>query len=83
MLGISFQIRKNPQDSSLIKIYSQADRFVDRKLDQAEKLMKNKGKAARKWYSNFVGDDKGPKLNEFHIFMLSFAAGVAVGIGIA
>jgi FUN14 domain-containing protein 1 len=61
----------------------QADRFIDRKLDQAEGLLKNKGKAAKKWYTNLIGDDQGPKLNELHIFAMSFAAGVALGIGTA
>ncbi|CRL01784.1 CLUMA_CG015000, isoform A [Clunio marinus] len=60
-----------------------ADRFVDRKLNQAEDLLKKKGKSAKKWYSNFIGDANGPKLNEFHIFVISFAAGVALGIGSA
>lgn len=60
-----------------------ADRFVDRKLDEAERVLKNKGKKAKKWYSNFIGDSSGPKLNEFHIFVISFAAGVALGVGTA
>ncbi|KAL7028944.1 hypothetical protein ACKWTF_006046 [Chironomus riparius] len=60
-----------------------ADRYLDRKLDQAENLLKKKGKSARKWYTQLVGDENGPKLNELHIFMLSFAAGVAIGIGTA
>lgn len=60
-----------------------ADRYLDRKLDQAENVLKKKGKAAKKWYSNFIGDERGPKLNEFHIFTLSFVAGLAIGIGTA
>lgn len=61
----------------------QADRFVDRKLNQAEDILKKKQKSAKKWYSNMIGDANGPKLNEFHIFVISFAAGVALGIGTA
>lgn len=61
--------------------FSQADRFIDRKLDQAESLLKKKQKSAKKWYSNFIGDADGPKLNEFHIFLVSFVAGLAVGVG--
>lgn len=60
-----------------------ADRYIDRKLNQAENLVKKKGKEARKWYTNLIGDDNGPKLNEFHIFTISFVAGVALGIGSA
>ena len=43
-------------------------------------MIKKKGANAKKWYTNFIGDHNGPKLNELHIFMLSFAAGVAIGI---
>lgn len=64
-------------------VFLQADRYLDRKLDQAENLLKKKGKSARKWYSKLIGDENGAKLNELHIFMLSFAAGVAIGIGTA
>jgi FUN14 domain-containing protein 1 len=52
-------------------------------LNQAEDLLKKKQKNAKKWYSNFVGDQNGPKLNELHIFAISFVAGVALGIGTA
>jgi FUN14 domain-containing protein 1 len=69
--------------SNLLDFLFQADRYLDRKLDQAENLLNKKQKAAKKWYSNFIGDKDGPKLNEFHIFVISFAAGVALGIGSA
>jgi FUN14 domain-containing protein 1 len=45
--------------------------------------LKAKGKKAKKWYSNLIGDSNGPKLNELHIFVISFAAGVALGLGTA
>lgn len=61
----------------------QADRFVDRKLNQAEDILKKKQKSAKKWYTNMIGDSNGPKLTEFHIFIISFAAGVALGVGTA
>lgn len=61
----------------------QADRFIDRKLNQAENLLKNKQKKAKKWYSSLIGDEHGARLNELHIFAISFAAGVAIGIGCA
>lgn len=60
-----------------------ADRFVDRKLDQVESLLNKKQKSVKKWYSNFIGDANGPKLNELHIFVISFAAGIALGLGTA
>lgn len=69
--------------NDLLFFLIQADRFIDRKLDQAESALKKKQKAARKWYSNLVGDENGPKLNEFHIFTISFVAGLALGVGTA
>ncbi|CAO1387943.1 unnamed protein product [Diamesa serratosioi] len=60
-----------------------AERYIDRKLAKAEDLLKKNEKKAKKWYSNFIGDQNGCKLNELHIFVISFVAGLAVGIGSA
>ncbi|XP_059616380.1 FUN14 domain-containing protein 1-like [Phlebotomus argentipes] len=57
-----------------------AERYLDRKLDQAEGLLKKQEKKARKWYTTFIGDENGCKFNDFHIFLCAFAAGVAVGV---
>lgn len=65
------------------KFYLQAERFVDRKSQQIEDKLKKGQKKARKWYANLIGDENGPKVNELHIFMLSFMAGMALGIGSA
>lgn len=58
----------------------QAERFLDRKLDKAEKNLKKSGK---KWYSTFIGNEKGVCLNDFHLFLGAFVAGVAFGVGSA
>ncbi|XP_001649624.2 FUN14 domain-containing protein 1 isoform X1 [Aedes aegypti] len=60
-----------------------AERFVDRKLNQAEDALKKKSKKAHKWYTNLIGDDTGCKINDLHIFVCAFVAGVALGIGTA
>lgn len=60
-----------------------AERFVDRKINQAEDALKQKSKKARKWYTNLIGDESGCKLNDLHVFVCAFAAGVAIGIGTA
>lgn len=60
-----------------------AERFVDRKLNQAEDTLKKKTKKAQKWYTNLIGDDTGCKINDLHIFVCAFAAGVALGVGTA
>jgi len=60
-----------------------AERFVDRKLDRAEDILKTKGKKAGKWYSKFIGDADGPKLNSLHIFLTAFVGGIALGVASA
>lgn len=60
-----------------------ADRYLERKFDQAEDILKRQQQRGKKWYSNFIGDAQGPKLNEFHIFTISFVAGLAIGMGVA
>lgn len=56
---------------------------MDRKLDQAEDAMKKNQHKAKKWYSNLIGDEKGPKINNMHIFLLSFTGGMAIGLACA
>lgn len=58
---------------------TQAERYVDRKLDQAESALKRKQKKVKKWYSAFIGDENGARVNELHIFVIAFGAGVALG----
>jgi len=62
-------------------VLDKAERYVDRAINQAEDLVNKKRKQAKKWYSTFTGADDGVRINDFHIFLVSFAAGVALGIG--
>lgn len=55
------------------------ERFVDRKLDKAEELIKKKEYKAKRWYGNFIGDDQY-RATETHVFLASFIAGMAVGL---
>ncbi|XP_012222726.1 FUN14 domain-containing protein 2 isoform X2 [Linepithema humile] len=58
------------------------ERFVDKKLDKAERLLRQGETRTRRWYHAFIGDDSfQPK--EVHFFLVSFAAGVALGIATA
>lgn len=61
----------------------QAERYVDRKLDRAEDILKREKKKAIKWYSKLIGDENGPKVNGLHIFLTAFAGGIAIGIASA
>ncbi|CAH1153538.1 unnamed protein product [Phaedon cochleariae] len=56
-----------------------AEKYVDRKLNQAEDNIKKGHTKAKKWYSGIMGDEC--QLKEVHIFIISFVAGVAIGIG--
>lgn len=56
---------------------------MDRKLDEAEDAMKKSQQKATKWYSKLIGDEKGPKINNLHIFLLSFTGGMAIGLACA
>ncbi|XP_030384455.1 FUN14 domain-containing protein 1A [Scaptodrosophila lebanonensis] len=60
-----------------------AERFVDRKLDEAESLLQSKTSKAKKWYTKLIGDDNGPKINDLHIFLTGFVGGVALGVATA
>ncbi|RZC34638.1 FUN14 domain-containing protein 1-like [Asbolus verrucosus] len=58
------------------------EKYVDRQVDKAESTFKKKQGKARSWYAQIMGDS-GCQLKEVHIFLVSFVAGVAIGIGTA
>ncbi|KAG7310710.1 hypothetical protein JYU34_003515 [Plutella xylostella] len=59
--------------------FDKVERFVDRKLDKAEDLLKKKEVKAKRWYNNFTGDDHY-RATETHVFLASFVAGMALGL---
>uniref|UniRef100_A0A336MKQ7 CSON002555 protein n=1 Tax=Culicoides sonorensis TaxID=179676 RepID=A0A336MKQ7_CULSO len=64
-------------------LLDKAERYVDRAISSAEDTVNKKRKQAKNWYASFIGDNNGVKVNDFHIFLLSFVAGVSLGIGTA
>lgn len=60
----------------------QMERYVDRKIEKAEKLLKNGETRTRRWYHG-ITDSSAFRPNETHFFLASFAAGVALGIATA
>jgi FUN14 domain-containing protein 1 len=56
------------------------ERYVDRKLDKAEDVLKRKERKAGRWYHSFINSEDPYRLKEIHIFLVAFAAGVAIGI---
>ncbi|XP_063993078.1 uncharacterized protein LOC135170867 isoform X1 [Diachasmimorpha longicaudata] len=59
-------------------LMNKVDRFVDKKLDKAEQLMKNGQAKTRRWYHSLTGDNAF-RPREIHFFLASFAVGVAIG----
>lgn len=54
------------------------ERFVDKKLDKAEDMLKNQQKKTKSWYDTLRG--KSSEMKDFNIFVISFLAGVALGV---
>ncbi|XP_028156109.1 FUN14 domain-containing protein 1 isoform X1 [Ostrinia nubilalis] len=59
--------------------FEKVERFVDRKLDKAEDLLKKKEVKAKRWYHNFTGDEHY-RATETHVFVAAFFAGMALGL---
>lgn len=55
----------------------QVERYVDKKLDKAEQLLKNGESRTRHWYHSVTGE-KTFKPTELHFFVASFIAGLAL-----
>ncbi|KYN14440.1 FUN14 domain-containing protein 2 [Trachymyrmex cornetzi] len=82
MLILPTPLRCNAE--SLMNIIAfQAERFVDRKLDKAERLLKQGKTCTRRWYHMLTGGDDSFQPTEFHFFLVSYVAGVAIGIATA
>ncbi|PSN51026.1 hypothetical protein C0J52_07454 [Blattella germanica] len=56
------------------------ERYVDRKIDKAEDVLAKRQRKVKRWYHSFVDDEEPYKLKEIHVFLLSFATGVAIGL---
>ncbi|XP_015522997.2 FUN14 domain-containing protein 1A isoform X1 [Neodiprion lecontei] len=64
------------------KFMDKVERFVDKKLDKAEQLLKNGESRTRRWYDVMTNNDAF-KPKEIHFFLASFAAGLALGFATA
>ncbi|XP_046829537.1 uncharacterized protein LOC124428963 isoform X1 [Vespa crabro] len=61
------------------RFIDKVERYVDKKLDKAEQLLKNGESRTRRWYHSITGDSSF-KPKEFHFFLASFTVGLALGI---
>lgn len=64
---------------NIVILLLQVERYVDRKLDKAEDLLKKKEVKAKSWYYNITGDESY-HATETHVFLASFFAGMAIGL---
>ncbi|EEB20502.1 fun14 domain-containing protein, putative [Pediculus humanus corporis] len=60
-------------------------KYVDRKLDKAEDALRSNQRRVRKWYHAFINKNghTGYNLQELHLFVASFTAGLAFGLATA
>ncbi|XP_031831031.1 uncharacterized protein LOC116426350 isoform X2 [Nomia melanderi] len=61
------------------RLMDKVERYVDKKLDKAEQLLKNGESRTRRWYHSVTGDTSF-KPKEFHFFITSFVTGLALGM---
>ncbi|XP_011634182.1 FUN14 domain-containing protein 1A isoform X2 [Pogonomyrmex barbatus] len=64
-------------------LMDKVERFVDKKMDKAGRLMKQGQIRTRRWYHALIGSDDSFQPTEFHFFLVSYVAGVALGIATA
>lgn len=64
------------------KLLDKVERYVDKKLDKAEQLLKNGESQTRRWYHSITGDSSF-QVKETHIFLAAFGAGLAIGLASA
>lgn len=56
----------------------QLGKYVDEKVDKAENILKSQKTKAQSWYSKIIGEEEF-KLQDIHIFIMSFAVGASIG----
>lgn len=65
---------------SYLFFFFQVEKYVDRKLDKAETLLKKKERKAKMWFNKMTNNDDDIIFHEIHVFMASFLAGITMGI---
>ncbi|NP_001156244.1 FUN14 domain-containing protein 1-like [Acyrthosiphon pisum] len=55
-------------------------RFVDKKLDKAEDLLRKKERKAKRWFNRISGDEDEFVFEEIHVFLASYLIGLFLGI---
>lgn len=58
----------------------QMERYVDKKLDKAEDLLRKKERKAKRWFNRLSRDEDDFVFEEIHVFLASYLIGLALGI---
>lgn len=58
----------------------QVERYVDKKLDKAENLLRNKERKAKRWFNRLTRDEDEFVFEEIHVFLASYLIGITLGI---
>lgn len=58
----------------------QMGRYVDKKLDKAEDLLRKKERKAKRWFNRISGDEEEFVFEEIHVFLASYLIGLALGL---
>lgn len=56
------------------------ERYVDKKLDKAEDLLRKKERKAKRWFNRLTRDEDDFVFEEIHVFLASYLIGIAFGI---
>uniref|UniRef100_A0A8D8UPU4 FUN14 domain-containing protein 1B n=1 Tax=Cacopsylla melanoneura TaxID=428564 RepID=A0A8D8UPU4_9HEMI len=68
--------------SKKTNILDKVERYVDKKMDKAETLLKKKERKAKRWFYRNMCDEEPIIFEEFHVFLASFVAGLAFGMAL-
>ncbi|XKL66664.1 hypothetical protein PGB90_010084 [Kerria lacca] len=70
---------KIDEKSTKPNLMKKVEKFVDKKLDKAETLLKKKERKVKRWFCKAT-DEECFIFEEIHVFLASFLAGIAFGM---
>lgn len=56
------------------------ERYVDKKLDKAEDLLRKKERKAKRWFNRLSHDEDEFVFEEIHVFLASYLIGLTLGM---
>ncbi|KAE9543159.1 hypothetical protein AGLY_003070 [Aphis glycines] len=77
------RVAERVEDSTSDKkqgLLKKVGRYVDKKLDKAEDLLRKKERKAKRWFNRISGDEDEFVFEEIHVFLASYLVGLVLGI---